>query len=484
MHRPKQPLSRRSLLKLSTSLTIAGVGSCLLPQSFALASTGDVHEIDLTTGAYAGAPDGREREIFGYNDMFPGPEIRAKEGDLLRIKVSNNLDVPTSIHWHGMKQRGSWTMDGVTPVSRDPIKAGESFVYEFIADPAGTHWYHSHTGVQYSEGLYGPLIIESRDDPYTYDRDQVLMIGDWFLDTGDAIFENIKSGKYMAEEATSADGADKPDLGDIPFESFIFNGQGQLPNGAKGELNTFPLKKGETVRFRIINTSSTYTFKLQFGDHAFTVIETDGQPVAPVEADGLIVDIGERFDILLTADQSGTQYIRAATMDEQYGLALLQYEDEAVAPPPKEQMKWGPRLLSAADLVAPQPVDLSAKDYREVVLEFSGSMMPYAWPINGKQYPDSDPVKVSKGETIRFVMKNPTKMSHPFHIHGHYFHVLGRPDALNLINPPLKDTVSVPAMDELVIQFDADNPGNWFFHCHIEWHLGIGMGLVIEYQDS
>ena len=439
-----------------------------------------IREFDFTADAFSGQPDGRPKELWGYNGQFPGPEIRVQEGDLIRVNVKNKLPVPTSIHWHGMKQRGNWRMDGVTPVSRPPIEPGESFTYEFKAEPAGTHWYHSHTGLQYSEGLHGPLIVESKTNAYDYDRDEVLMVGDWFVEKSDDVFKKLKSGAYVETEKPGK-GPAKPDYGDVPFESFVFNGQGQLPDGSQGDLNTFMVEKGETIRFRIINTSSTYPLKLQIDGHPMTIIESDGRPVKPVKADGITIDIGERFDVLVEANRSGTHAIRAATLGGQTGLALLQYKDSPVSEPAKD-VQWG-STIAGPSLVAPQSVNLPATGERVVELNCSGSMQPYAWRINGKEFPDGPPIKVKKGERIRFVMKNPTMMSHPFHLHGHYFRVLGRPGALNLENPPLKDTITVPAKDEVVIQFDADNPGKWFYHCHIEWHLGIGMAVVIEYPD-
>jgi FtsP/CotA-like multicopper oxidase with cupredoxin domain len=107
-------------------------------------------------------------------------------------------------------------------------------------------------------------------------------------------------------------------------------------------------------------------------------------------------------------------------------------------------------------------------------------MKPYRWSLGGQYYPEADPIALRRGESIRFVFRNPTGMDHPFHIHGHSFHVLGKPGALNLEDPALKDTVNVPARSDLVVQWLADNPGRWFFHCHIEWHLATGMARVIE----
>ncbi|PCH61997.1 MAG: hypothetical protein COC19_03550, partial [SAR86 cluster bacterium] len=315
--------TRRVFLKMGAATLVAATAKTTIAQSRSAGSRNNAaqtHEYDFTTSAFEGSPDGRAKELWGYNKQFPGPEIRVKEGDTIRVRVNNQMAESTSIHWHGMKQRGTWQMDGVTPISRPPIEPGESFVYEFKAEPAGTHWYHSHTGVQYSDGLYGPLVVEAQSDNYEYDRDQVLMIGDWFVEPSAIVYEKIQNGTYRAAEPVG-DGTPKPDYGDVPFESFLFNGKGVLPNDLNGDMNVFKVKKGETIRFRIINSSSTYTFKLQFDRHQMKVIETDGQAVAPVITDCMTIDIGERVDVLVTANHSGSHYIRAATMDGKMGMA-------------------------------------------------------------------------------------------------------------------------------------------------------------------
>ena len=199
--------NRSVFLKVAAALIVTAVSSFAQGEEQQPPSSAEavdqrpaVHEFNFTPQAFSAQPDGRPKEVWGYNGQFPGPELRVKEGDLIRVTVNNQLPVPTSIHWHGMKQRDNWQMDGVTPVSRPPIQPGESFTYEFKAEPAGTHWYHSHTGLQYSEGLHGPLIIESKTNDYDYDREEVLMIGDWFVEKSDAIYGKIKSGAYVKAE--------------------------------------------------------------------------------------------------------------------------------------------------------------------------------------------------------------------------------------------------------------------------------------------
>jgi FtsP/CotA-like multicopper oxidase with cupredoxin domain len=427
----------------------------------------------LRAGEFTAAPDGRSKVIWGYNGQLPGPVIRTKEGGTLRIKVVNELKVPTSVHWHGMHQPGTWTMDGVDQVSRPPIPAGSEFVYEFKATPAGTHWYHSHVGVQYGEGLFGPLIVDERTPIAAYDREEILLINDWFWPTGDEILAKLvkkpMDGKKMEMKDDPA--------GDVPFQSGLINGKGRAPGDTKSPLTVVEVKKGETLRLRVINGSSTYALRFQVDGHPLTVIATDGAPMQPVEVDNLVLAVGERIDVLLKADQEGVHWIRAVTEGNEIK-AILRYSG-APAEPEATPVRWGARALTPDIMRSREPVKLAEKP-RELEFQLGGTMMPYRWSINGQFYPKADPFVFAKDEPVRIHFKNPTAMDHPFHLHGHYFHVLGKPNALILADPVQKDTVNIPAKSDLVIQWVATNPGRWFFHCHIEWHLATGMARVME----
>jgi FtsP/CotA-like multicopper oxidase with cupredoxin domain len=140
-------------------------------------------------------------------------------------------------------------------------------------------------------------------------------------------------------------------------------------------------------------------------------------------------------------------------------------------------------MLMPEAMRSPSPATL-ANNPLEVPIVLGGTMKPYRWSIGGQFYPKAEPIVVRQGESIRFTFRNPTGMDHPFHLHGHSFYVLGRPGALNLKDPALKDTVNVPAKSDLVVQWVADNPGRWFFHCHIEWHMATGMARVIEVKPG
>src|SRR5580704_8883270 len=498
-------ISRRDFLRHG-ALTGAALapGMVLLSASEKTpASAASGVDYELNVGTRTARPDGRSRGIWCYNGQLPGPLIRATVGQKLRINVVNHLPAPTSVHWHGLHQPGTWQMDGVDKVSHAPIPPGTSFVYEFTATPAGTHWYHSHVGVQYPNGLFGPLIVDEAEPPVRYDRDEILLINDWFLRPADEILAGLigparmhgaRMGKSMVKMPSPSpmkgmaikgmsmkNMGGKPDVGDVPFESALFNGLGRFP-GTHAPLANIRIKRGETLRLRLINASSTYEFRFQIDGHPLTVIATDGSPVVPVKVDNLVFGPGERYDVLLTGDQTGVAWIRAATLAGDEARAVLRYDGTPQVEPAAGAVIWGRQLLALGALRSPAPATLGPQP-REVSLRLGGTMSPYAWNINNQAYPHSEPITAAKDEWLRFVLDNPTGMDHPFHLHGHYFYVLGIPGRLNLVDPPRKDTVNVPARGQLVLLWKADNPGRWFFHCHIEWHAATGMARVVEIAE-
>jgi len=507
-------VSRRDFLRQG-----ATAGAALAPGIVLLSSgastlsalTSSTVEYELSVGPHAAEPDGRRRNIWCYNAQLPGPLVRARLGQTLRIKVTNHLAVPTSVHWHGLHQPGTWRMDGVDRVSHAPIPAGGSFVYEFIATPAGTHWYHSHVGVQYGNGLFGPLVIDEPAPPAHYDREEILIINDWFLRPAEEILAGLvgpQHGSPMAgmkgpamkspamkgsvmKDAGMNGGAmtgramkgmdGKPDIGDVPFESALMNGRGRFA-GTHAPLTSLRVKPGETLRLRLINASSTYQFRFQIDGHPLTLIAADGAPIAPIKVDNLVFSPGERYDAVVVAAQSGSAWIRAATLAGDEARAVLNYADAPNAEPAPHSVTWGKTGLEPTSLRSPAAVSLVPHS-REVVLRLGGTMRPYAWNINDEAYPHAAPIAAAKDEWLRFVLDNPTGMDHPFHLHGHYFYVLGAPQRLNLVDPPQKDTVNVPARSQIVLLWKANNPGRWFFHCHIEWHAATGMARVVEIAE-
>jgi len=527
-------LTRRKFLIVAAGLTgVALIRRGTLP--LVMAAQEGKRQFEFKTGILKPAkwPDSKPKEggILAINGMFPGPTIRAKEGEEIAVTLCNNLPQPTTIHWHGMHQNGTWFMDGVERISQAAIQPRDCYTYRFRAYPAGTHWYHSHAGLQYSDGLFGPLIIEENNDPYKndYDYDRIIMINDWFHIPAEQILANLKRGAYMrmtseqkgmkmdmgtatdkkgAKMMMDMDSEGMPDVGDVPFESALINGKGRFDSSSEGPLETYEVKAKDRIRFRIINASSTYAFRFAIDEHKLSVIATDGALTRPLDVNNLIIDVGERYDVVVNADRPAANYwIRAKTLEENredHALAVLRYKGAPQALP-QTKATWG-ASLKLGDL-KPYALRKITGPTTNKLLLLTGSMMPYKWMVNGQIFelpkkpltadrnPPDPPVtqmRLKQGDVVRLVIKNQSKMSHPFHLHGHYFHVLGvgaedagnyNGQALNERDPIQKDTLSIPRKSWAVVQWEADNPGFWFFHCHIEWHLATGMAILVVEGD-
>ena len=198
----KSRLTRRDFCKL----TAAAAGVTMVPSADFVAAADDaprevMHDFTVRSVTPKTWPDGAVKKggMILVNDSLPGPTIRAREGDTVVVRLRNDLSEGTTIHWHGMTQLGTWQMDGVANVSQEPIPPGETFEYRFKAEPAGTHLWHSHTGVQYGEGMFGMLIVDAVDDPYRgdYDAEHIVCINDWFHEPGTQILSNLEKGVYM-----------------------------------------------------------------------------------------------------------------------------------------------------------------------------------------------------------------------------------------------------------------------------------------------
>lgn len=414
---------------------------------------------------------GRTYESWFYDAGFPGPEIRVREGEWLRVVVENQLPEATTIHWHGLPVPNS--MDGVPDVTQDPIPPGGQFVYEFPATPAGTYLYHSHVGLQLDRGLVGPLIVEERDPHVSWDREHVLVLDDFL--PGEP--EPLDSGGMMGSGGMMRGmmGRQGPDLPTPPYLGALINGR--LADAAP----TFEVRSGERVRLRLLNPSGATTFRFAVAGHPLTVTHADGRPVRPIEVDSLTLGMGERYDVIVQADRPGAWAMVAQPVKEvdvPAGRAVLRYREARARRDPSGEIPEGiegGRQLRLADLQAIESLPGTRREPDRIFdLPLSGGMMGGRWTIGGQSFPDAEPLEISEGELIRVRMVNHSMMLHPMHLHGHYFRV----------GEAIKDTVIVPAhMGDVSFEFVADNPGNWFFHCHNIYHLEDGMARVFRYRS-
>lgn len=316
--------SRRTFVKgLAAGGLLGGLG-LWRPPVWALTSPGQPtvlagSEFDLFIDQTPVNLTGRARTALTVNGSLPGPLLRWREGDTVTLRVKNRLDEPTSIHWHGILLPS--TMDGVPGLSFKGIEPGGLYVYQFKVKQHGTYWYHSHSGLQEQQGVYGPLVIDPKEpEPYTYQRDYVVMLSDWTDEDPVALMKTLKkqSDYYNLHKPTlgdfirdvgkqgwSATAADRlmwaqmkmnpTDLADVSGETYTYLLNGQPP----GQNWTGVFKAGETIRLRFINGSAMTYFDVRIPGLKMTVIAADGQPVKPVSVDEFRIAVAETYDVLV-----------------------------------------------------------------------------------------------------------------------------------------------------------------------------------------
>ncbi|TEB37777.1 laccase 8 [Coprinellus micaceus] len=461
------------------------------------------------------SPDGFERPVTLANGIHPGPIIKAHRGDLLQINLVNNMTDPTqyrgtSIHWHGMFQHTTNYEDGVAGVNQCPIGPGDSFLYQFsTTNQAGTYWYHSHYRTQYCDGLRGPLIIYDHQDPFRtmYDVDDestIITLADWY---------HLQSPSITGIAAADAT---------------LINGQGRYEGGPAVDLAVLNVVAGKRYRIRLINMACDPDFLFSIDGHDLTVIEADGNNVQPVVVNQIHILAGQRYSAILTANQAVDNYwLRALpndgagnlpnTFDGGLNSAIVRYAGApSIDPTSAQQDPFTPLDETTLHPLVPQQVPGAPyPGGADVNLNLALSFDFDAWRfyINGLTFnPPSIPVllQILSGEQVAqnllpqgqvySIPKNATveisipggliSSPHPFHLHGHSFFVVksaGTDTDYNYANPVRRDVVNTGDLgSNVTIRFRADNAGPWFLHCHIDWHLDLGLAMVlaVDIEDA
>ncbi|MFD3356398.1 multicopper oxidase family protein [Streptomyces fradiae] len=489
---------------------------------------GPVRAVRLTaTAAALDLGAGRTVRSWAYGGELPGKEVRVTAGDTLALTLANHLPQATSLHWHGLALRND--MDGVPGLTQRDIAPGTEFTYRFAVPHPGTYWFHPHSGTQQDRGLYAPLIVEDPKEPLAYDAEWVVVLDDW-LDgvdgsTPDAVLAELSRGMggghaghsgghgggHEGHTAGGGDGtagtggagghaghgpaasaASSPapagsggpsrmmmgatsdllggDAGDVAYPYYLVNGR---TAEAPAE---FRAKPGDRVRLRIVNAGGDTAFRVALGGHRMTVTHTDGFPVRPVETGALLIGMGERYDVLVTAGDGVFPLVAAAEGKKAAALAVLRTGRGAAPAASVRPKELAGPVLTAARLKAAEPVALAArKPDRTVRIRLTGGMARYDWAFDGKPYTPDQRHPVKAGERVRLVFTNATEMWHPLHLHGHTF-ALGGPGGAR------KDTAVILPGETLTADFDADNPGLWMLHCHNVYHAEAGMMTVLGYR--
>ncbi|GBB84880.1 hypothetical protein RclHR1_11470001 [Rhizophagus clarus] len=479
------------------------------------------------------APDGFVKKIFSINGQYPGTILHANKGDNIHVTVKNNLGFPSVIHWHGMLQKGTTWNDGVTGQTQCSIPNGVSFVYNFsTGEQCGTYWYHSHTHGQYMEGLRAPLVIHDPDDPFRsyYDLEYVITMSDWYHGRISDLLKLRMAPNY---------GGFNP----IP-DSGLMSGVGRYncsaapPNSQcrpNNPLAVYKVTSGKRYRLRLINMSGLVHYIFSVDNHPLKIIEADGQYSRPVTVNKLPVAIGQRYSVIIEANQPVENYWMRATIDDRCILknqstinidsainykvtGILRYDGADIADPKSKEYpdQTEPCLSLDQSLLKPYvPLQVPGPATNEIKLTATFGVdsqnigrafinnSTYAVDdqhptlekfVNNKvalnQFPANQNIySYDKwGETVDIIFINNNFAIHPIHMHGHSFFVLGTGSGievdkskLNLIDPFPRDTFVLNSTSWAVFRYKATNPGVWTIHCHIEWHVEMGMvAQIIE----
>ena len=433
---------------------------------------------------------GRQVQTWAYDGTVPAAPIRVTAGDELRVRLVNDLSAPTTVHWHGLALRND--MDGVPDLTMAPVAPGGVFEYAFAVAHPGTYWFHPHVGVQLDTGLYAPLIVEDPAEPGGYDEEAVLVFDDWtdgWAAAPQAILDAARRDGMgamtgMGDPSSTGGmggagmGAASPgqplgsDTGDVVYPAHLINGR------PPSDPSTIRSRPGRRIRLRLINAGADTAYRFAVGGHRLTVTHADGFPVQPVSVDTLLIGMGERYDVLVTAGAGAFPVVAVPEgKDDPAALAILRTGPGAPPGVGTRPVELTRELLEYAALRAAADVQLGpvAPD-RTLQMTLTMADGGRRWLVNGRSYADREPLQVRAGERVRLVLSNQSMMFHPMHVHGHTF-ALARPDGAG----PRKDTVNVLPMQDVTVDLQADNPGQWLAHCHNAYHGELGMMTTLSY---
>ncbi len=441
----------------------------------------------LTSTPFTFSPStGQSYPSYAYNGFLPGPILRARVGQRVRIAYTNKTGHDSTIHWHGMILPNA--MDGVQNVTQKPVPPNGTFEYAFAANPSGTRWYHDHYDRQLINGLFGVFIVEDpADEPA--DAEFVIVLHDVpSMKSYDAAMRGVSNAPMTepmdSREMTSMKVGDK--MGDeVGYLAHCING------ASYPQTKTLTVRPGARVRLRMLNANPTETKYVRLAGHKLTVTHTDGNRLSvPIDVDVVRLGVAERIDAYVTIAKPGAfllQEISSEPTAYQQSVVLATTGMEH-APPQASSMMLGDAVVGTYEILA--GINTKPQTYMELRanvtqhFELGGGVYGNgAWTMNDKVYPHIPPVIVHHGDLVRITYHNTTDMDHPMHLHGHVFKIT-KIDGKRLARPLLKDTSLVRANGgTMTWEFHADSPaGRWLLHCHNSVHMMSGMMTEVDYK--
>jgi FtsP/CotA-like multicopper oxidase with cupredoxin domain len=446
--------------------------------------------------------NGKSASVYRISQPNGTAGIITKVGNRFRVRVQNQIDAPSLIHWHGLTP--PWQQDGVPGISGPPIPPNQSADYDFPLRFGGTFWMHSHQGFQEQLLMSAPLIIrDGRDEPGL--QEVVLMLHDFSFTPPEQIYAALRKPDTMTgmggkpasgmanmtmptspmpnnpmsamAMAAKPGAAPAPDLNDVTYDAFLANDR------TLADPEVIKVDPGERVLLRVINASAMSNFHLDLGALDGRLTAVDGFPVQPITARRFPIAVAQRLEIQLAIPSGSASHPMLALLEgtaRQTGIILVtgsgtiaRIPDMAPAPSPALSLDLE-RSLRAVTPLAPRKAD------RVHTINLTGDMARYIWSINDVPWTrDVPPFPIAKGERVELVIVNKTMMPHPMHLHGHEFQVV-EIDGQRFAGA-MRDTVLLPPNGRVVVAFDANNPGWWVFHCHLLYHMEAGMFATFRY---
>ncbi|SMH60592.1 multicopper oxidase family protein [Azospirillum agricola] len=456
---------------------------------------------------------GKPATVFGIRQPNGAAGLMLDPGQPFRVDLTNRSGEDTIIHWHG--QTPPYAQDGVADANRPTIPDGATQSYDFAAR-SGTHWMHSHHGLQEQRLMAAPLIVRTADDLRADEQEVTVLLHDFtFRDPADLLAgltggaapsahggghgagptaaghashampaQGGMAGHTMSGSAGHGgghggghgDGAMAMDLNDVDYDAYLANDR------TLADPEVVRVERGGRVRLRIINGATSTAFHIDLGALTGQVVAVDGTPVRPVEGRRFGMSMGQRLDIRLTLPSGGGVFPILALREgavERTGILLAtpgapvaKLDDRAGRPSGPLDLSLEAALTALAPLAA-RPADLVRR------VRLTGSMTPYVWTLDDRVFGEHVPLEVARGQRVELTLENASGMAHPMHLHGHHFQVVG------LNGKPLagavRDTVLVPDGAAVTVAFDADNHGRWPLHCHNLLHMATGMMTEVVY---
>ena len=508
---------------------------------------------------------GKEKRAIAVNGQIPMPTLTFTEGDTAEIHVHNQLKEETSLHWHGLFLPNK--EDGVPNLTQMPIRPNTTHIYRFPIIQNGTHWYHSHSGLQEQIGMYGNFVMLKRPNDPTFRKgiDDLptlpIVLSEWTNLNPENIHrmlhnandypalkknsvqsygEAISAGHFKTKMKNEWKRMMAMDVSDVYYEKIFMNGH---PSSELKSISGNELKGRDKVRLRISNGGASSYFWLTYAGGKITVVANDGNDVEPVEVDRLIIAVSETYDIIVNIPADKTAYEFLATTEDRTNSASIYIGNgikQLKSPLPRlkyfegmkmmnDMMKMNGELNDMGMAMSLNQMDMNVVMYpeitgdakpkqddndpnrynanalgdivtlnyamlkspsitalpkdapvKELYFKLSGNMNRYVWSLDNRVVSEADKILIKKGENVRIILYNGSMMRHPMHLHGHDFRLLNGQGQ----NAPLKNIVDVMPMETDTLEFNANVEGDWFFHCHILYHMMSGMGRVLSYENQ